>query len=109
MFEKWVDQTLYSSSVLPFKLCIHHFNYRNKNFIIGLFVSASNYNNSPISLVWIYYCEHLSLANKEYVLSVYHDKFIKLPWEEFFPDLSSIEYMIKVCVYFTIVCYHGVC
>ena len=58
---------------------------------------ASNYSNSPIALAWVYYCEHLSLANKDYVLSTYHDKLTKLPWEEFYPDLSSIEYMIKVC------------
>ena len=67
--------------------------------VITLFVLASNYSNSAVSLLWVYYCEHLSLANKDYVLSAYHDKLTKLPWEEFFPDLSSIEYMIKVCTH----------
>ena len=62
------------------------------------FHTAPNYSNSPVALVWSYYCEYLSTATADYVISVYHDKFVKLPWEEFLPDLASIEHMIKVCL-----------
>ena len=52
---------------------------------------------SIMGLLWSYYCSSLSQpSTPRYVLSTYHSTLEELPWSLFFPDLASMDSMMKL-------------
>lgn len=55
------------------------------------------YNCDPLSLLWMYYTEKLSpKGTPDFVLTVYHCDFQKLPWEAMQPSVGIVADMAKV-------------
>ena len=47
--------------------------------------------------MWHYYCENLALPdNPDFVMQCYHAKLVKIPWQQYVPDLSAMDLMMKV-------------
>lgn len=52
---------------------------------------------SIIVLLWQYYCTALALPNTSpYTMQAYHVNLVKLPWRDFLPDLTTLDYMTKL-------------
>ena len=52
---------------------------------------------SIMGLLWAHYCSSFSQPfTPRYLLNVYHSSFEKLPWSLFFPDLASLDSMMKL-------------
>ncbi|XP_019856290.1 PREDICTED: ectopic P granules protein 5 homolog [Amphimedon queenslandica] len=58
---------------------------------------ANSESGSPLHLLWFFYCNELSLpATPLHILECYHTHLTSLPWEQYAPDLSAMDLMIKL-------------
>lgn len=62
-------------------------------FIINTLPSATNI----LSYLWQWYvASYAHVSVKDHILTLVHEVFVKFPWENFWPSLVDVEYMLKV-------------
>jgi len=56
------------------------------------------FSRQALMMLWNHYVKVLATPQSvpDHVLTVYHTQLVVMPWKGFFPDMDSIEMMVKV-------------
>lgn len=56
--------------------------------------------NKILSLFWQWYVSYFAhVTIKDHVTNVIHSAFLGLPWKNFWPSITDLEMMLKVCLF----------